>query len=43
MTQYHPHVKNMCRFGPLLPFDISTDADSVCTLGEGHTPIIDIS
>ena len=43
MTWYRPHVKNMWRFGPLLPFDISTDADKVCTLGEGHTPIIDIS
>ncbi len=43
MTWYQPHVKNMWRFGPLLPFDISTDADSICTLGEGHTPIIDIS
>jgi hypothetical protein len=26
-----------------MPFDISTDPDTVCTLGEGHTPIIDIS
>jgi threonine synthase len=43
MTWYQPHVKNMWRFGPLLPFDISTDPDSVCSLGEGYTPIIDIS
>jgi threonine synthase len=43
MTWYRPHVKNMWRFGPLLPFDISTDPDSVCSLGEGYTPIIDIS
>jgi threonine synthase len=33
----------MWRFGPLMPFNISTDPDNVCTLGEGHTPIIDIS
>jgi threonine synthase len=43
MSWYHPEVNNMWRFGPLLPFDISTDASDVCTLGEGHTPIIDIS
>ncbi|MFT6343331.1 MAG: threonine synthase [Paraglaciecola sp.] len=43
MTWYQPHVKNMWRFGPLLPFDISTDPDSVCSLGEGYTPIIDVS
>jgi threonine synthase len=43
MTWYQPHVKNMWRFGPLLPFDISAHPDNVCTLGEGHTPIIDIS
>jgi threonine synthase len=43
MTWYQPQVKNMWRFGPLLPFDISTDADNVCTLGEGHTPVVDIS
>jgi threonine synthase len=43
MTWYQPHIKNMWRFGPLLPFDINTDRDSVCNLGEEHTPIIDIS
>ncbi|MFT4811308.1 MAG: hypothetical protein ACI9LX_004681 [Paraglaciecola sp.] len=43
MTWYQPHIKDMWRFGPLLPFDINTDLDSVCTLGEGYTPIIDIS
>ena len=43
MTWYQPQVKNMWRFGPLLPFDISTDPDSVCSLGEGYTPIIDVS
>ena len=43
MTWYQPHVKNMWRFGPLLPFDISTNPDSVCSLGEGYTPIIDVS
>jgi threonine synthase len=26
----------MWRFGPLLPFDISNDPDSVCSLGEGY-------
>jgi threonine synthase len=43
MSWYHPHIKNMWRFGPLLPFDITRSPDNVCTLGEGHTPIIDIS
>jgi threonine synthase len=43
MSWYQPHIKNMWRFGPLLPFDITTSPESVCTLGEGHTPIIDIS
>ena len=43
MSWYQPDVKNMWRFGPLLPFDINTSPDSVCTLGEGHTPVIDIS
>jgi threonine synthase len=43
MTWLQPHIKNIWRFGPLMPFDISTDPDSVCTLGEWHTPIIDIS
>jgi threonine synthase len=43
MTWYQPHIKSMWRFGPLLPFDIATDPASVCTLGEGYTPVIDIS
>ena len=43
MSWYHPEINNMWRFGPLLPFDISKSPDDVCTLGEGHTPIIDIS
>jgi threonine synthase len=43
MSWYQPHIKNMWRFGPLLPFDITITPESVCTLGEGHTPVIDIS
>ncbi|TRY32132.1 threonine synthase [Aliiglaciecola sp. M165] len=43
MDWYHPNVANMWRFGPLLPFDIGTDKHKVCTLGEGHTPLIDVS
>jgi threonine synthase len=43
MSWYHPQIKNMWRFGPLLPFDLDTQPEKVCTLGEGHTPVIDIS
>lgn len=40
---YHPEIKSMWRFGPLLPFDARHQADQVCSLGEGHTPLIDIA
>ena len=40
---YHPDIKSMWRFGPLLPFDISETEQKVCSLGEGYTPMIDIS
>jgi len=43
MSWYHSEINNMWRFGPLLPFDITTHAHDVCSLGEGHSPIIDIS
>ncbi|MFT5675427.1 MAG: threonine synthase [Paraglaciecola sp.] len=43
MNWYHPQIKSMWRFGPLLPFDISSQSSDICSLGEGHTPIIDIS
>lgn len=43
MSWYQPHIKNMWRFGPLMPFDINHQQDHICTLDEGHTPIIDIS
>jgi threonine synthase len=43
MSWYHPHINNMWRFGPLLPFDICSHEPDVCSLGEGHTPIINIS
>ncbi len=42
-TWFHPDVKSMWRFGPLLPFDIQHQKNQICSLGEGHTPIIDIS
>lgn len=43
MTWFRPAHKSMWRFGPLLPFDIGTQSEKICTLGEGHTPRIDIS
>lgn len=43
MTWFRPEVKNMWRFGPLLPFDIANDKSDVVTLGEGHTPVIAIN
>jgi len=39
---YRPDVRNMWRFGPLLPFDIKYEHEKICTLGEGYTPQIDI-
>lgn len=42
-TWYRPQFNNMWRFGPLLPFDIGENPEKVCTLGEGHTPVVDIS
>lgn len=39
---YRPEERSMWRFGPLLPFDIKTDREKVCTLGEGHTPFVSI-
>lgn len=45
MSWYRPNVKSMWRFGPLLPFDIANETHKsvIATLGEGHTPIIDIT
>lgn len=40
---YHTEIKSMWRFGPLLPFDVKQQSDKVCSLGEGHTPLIDIA
>ena len=40
---YRPEQKNMWRFGPLLPFDINTQGEHISSLGEGHTPVIDVS
>lgn len=40
---YHKEIKSMWRFGPLLPFDIKQQTDLVCSLGEGHTPLINIA
>lgn len=40
---YHPEEKSMWRFGPLLPFNKAEDPDKVVSLGEGYTPVIDIS
>jgi threonine synthase len=44
MQWFRPKQKSMWRFGPLLPFDVgNTDQKKhVLSLGEGHTPIIDI-
>ena len=40
---FHPEYNNMWRFGPLMPFDIKQSPEKVCSLGEGNTPVIDIS
>lgn len=40
---YHPEEKSMWRFGPLMPFNKQKEPQNVVSLGEGHTPIIDIS
>ena len=39
---YRPAQKNMWRFGPLLPFDVASQKDKICSLNEGHTPFINI-
>lgn len=43
MSWYRPEQKSMWRFGPLLPFDIGNEPQNVVSLGEGHTPCINIS
>lgn len=43
MSWFRPAERSMWRFGPLLPFDIATDPEQVCSLGEGHTPVVNIS
>ncbi|MDM7860380.1 threonine synthase [Alteromonas sp. ASW11-36] len=43
MSWYRPDEKSMWRFGPLLPFNKATQPDKVVSLGEGFTPVIDIS
>jgi threonine synthase len=45
MQWFHPEVSSMWRFGPLLPFNIADpeQKDAVLTLGEGHTPVINIA
>lgn len=40
---FHSDVNSMWRFGPLMPFDITAQSNKVCSLGEGATPIIDIT
>lgn len=40
---FRPSEKSMWRYGPLMPFDIKTESDHICSLGEGYTPIINIS
>lgn len=40
---YLPEQKSMWRFGPLLPFDISQQKSVICSLGEGKTPLINVS
>lgn len=42
-TWYQGDINSMWRFGPLLPFNIAETPDKVCSLGEGNTPVIDIS
>ena len=40
---YYPEEKSMWRFGPLLPFNKQVEPENVVSLGEGYTPVIDIS
>lgn len=40
---YYPEEKSMWRFGPLLPFNKQKQPNNVVSLGEGYTPVIDIS
>ena len=40
---YNPNEKSMWRFGPLLPFNKEEQPEKVVSLGEGYTPVIDIS
>lgn len=40
---FHPNIKSMWRFGPLMPFDVSRSPEQVVSLGEGYTPVVDIS
>ena len=40
---YQPEEKSMWRFGALLPFDKQHQPDCVVSLGEGYTPMIEIS
>ncbi len=42
MQWYSPQEKSMWRFGPLMPFNKQHQQDKVVSLGEGHTPIVDI-
>lgn len=43
MRWFVPEQNSMWRFGPLLPFDIRHQANDICTLGEGKTPLLDVS
>ncbi|MEM7083903.1 MAG: threonine synthase [Pseudomonadota bacterium] len=42
---YQPQRKNMWRFGALLPIDCNdpVERDTIISLGEGHTPLLDAS
>ncbi len=42
-TWYNPEEKSMWRFGPLLPFNKQQQPEKVVSLGEGYTPMVDIS
>ena len=43
LSWYIANENSMWRFGSLLPFDIRNQSESVCSLGEGHTPMVDLS
>ncbi|GAA0859678.1 threonine synthase [Aliiglaciecola litoralis] len=43
LSWYDQAQKSMWRFGPLMPFDIHKYPDKICSLGEGNTPLVNVT